>query len=71
MKVIKSCVFKVCKHSKSVGHCTFPNNTSILAKKFKCMDRIIREGTEVEPYPNMNREGWVLPEQVMKAVGSD
>jgi hypothetical protein len=33
------------------------NDTSILAKKFRCMDRISREVIEIKPHPNsMNRE---------------
>jgi hypothetical protein len=37
----------VAEHSINMGHCSLPNDNSIMVKKSRCMDRIIREVTEV------------------------
>jgi hypothetical protein len=42
----------VAEHSINLDH----QNTSILAKKSRCMDRIIRKAIEIELHPNINRE---------------
>jgi hypothetical protein len=40
-----------------LGHCILLNNTSILAKKSRCMDKIIRRDIKIELHPNnTNRE---------------
>jgi hypothetical protein len=47
----------VAEHSINLGHCIQLQDTSILAKKLRCMDRIIREAIEIKLHPNnMNRE---------------
>jgi hypothetical protein len=47
----------VIEHSINLGHCIQLHNTSVLAKKLKYMDEIIRVVTEIELHPNnINRE---------------
>jgi hypothetical protein len=47
----------VAEHSINLGHHIQLHNTSILAKKSRCMDRIIREAIRIELHPNnINRE---------------
>jgi hypothetical protein len=47
----------VAEHSINLGHTIQLQNTTILSTKPRYMDRIIREGTEIELHPNnMNRE---------------
>jgi hypothetical protein len=47
----------VAEHSINLGHRIQLHNTSILAKKSRCMDRFIREVIDIELHPNnINRE---------------
>jgi hypothetical protein len=47
----------VANHNINLGHCIQFHDTSILAKKSKCMECIIREATEIELNPeNRSRE---------------
>jgi hypothetical protein len=47
----------VAEHNLNVGHCIQLHNISILAKKSRYMDHIIREAIEIELHPNnINRE---------------
>jgi hypothetical protein len=46
----------VAEHSIDRGHHIQFHNSSILATKNRCMDRIVREATEIELHPyNINR----------------
>jgi hypothetical protein len=38
--------------ASNLRHSILLNDTSILAKKFRCMDRVIREVTDIELNPN-------------------
>jgi hypothetical protein len=44
------------EHSINLGHPIQPHNTIILSTKPRYMDHIIRDLTEIELHPNMNRE---------------
>jgi len=44
------------EHSMKVGHHIRFTDTSILAKKPRCMESIIMEVTQIEFHPDMNRE---------------
>jgi hypothetical protein len=44
------------EHSINLGHCIQVYTTSILAKKSRHMNRIIREAKEIELHPSINRE---------------
>jgi hypothetical protein len=47
----------VAEHSINLGHCMQLHNTSIVAKKSRYMDRIIREAIELKLHPNnINKE---------------
>jgi hypothetical protein len=47
----------VVEHTINLGHHIQLQNTSILAKKLRCMNRIMGEVTEIKLHPNnMNRE---------------
>jgi len=50
------------EHTINLGHHILLNDTSILAKKPRCMECLIREAREIEVHPdNMNREeGFTL-----------
>jgi hypothetical protein len=37
----------VAEYSINMGHCSLPNDSSIVVKKFRCMGRIIMEVTEI------------------------
>jgi hypothetical protein len=45
----KSCV---AEHSRNLGHLIQLYNTSILAKKLRCMNQITREAIKIELHPN-------------------
>jgi hypothetical protein len=48
----------VAEHSINQRHCIQFHNCSILTRKTRYMDRIVREAIEIEPHPyNINREG--------------
>jgi hypothetical protein len=45
------------EHSINLGHPIQLPNTSILARKSRCIDQVIREEVEIEFYPNnMNKD---------------
>jgi hypothetical protein len=45
------------EHGTNLGHWILLNDTNILAKKSRHMERIIRKATEIQLYPNIiNRE---------------
>jgi hypothetical protein len=49
------------EHSMNMGHCIQFHGTSILAKKFGCMECMIREVIESELHPdNTNGEGFTM-----------
>jgi hypothetical protein len=46
----------IAEHCINLDHCIQLHNTSILTKKPRYMDRIIREGAEIELHPdNINK----------------
>jgi hypothetical protein len=50
-------VTAIAEHSKKLGHRIKSHTTSILAKKLRYVDHIIRETIEIELHPNnINRE---------------
>jgi hypothetical protein len=45
------------EHRINVGHCIHFYDTNILTKKFRCMECLVREATQIELHSdNMNRE---------------
>jgi hypothetical protein len=49
----------VAKHSINSGHCIQHHDTSILARKFRCVVCLIREAIQTELHPNnINREDF-------------
>jgi hypothetical protein len=45
----------VAKHSINLGHRIQLQNTTILSTKSRYVDQMIKEATEIELHPNMNR----------------
>jgi len=46
----------VVEHRIGLGHCIQLHDSRILARKYRCMDCILREAGEVELQSDMNRE---------------
>jgi hypothetical protein len=64
--VVYSLLQAVAENSINLGHRIQLQNTSILAKKSRWMDWVIREAIEIELHPdNMNGGRWLLPESGM------
>jgi hypothetical protein len=62
----------VAEYSINLGHLIQLQNSSILAKKSRWMDWVIREATEVEFHPNnMNREDGFSLSQTWKCLIRD
>jgi hypothetical protein len=60
------------EHSSDQGHCIQFHNSSILAKKIRYMDCIVREAIEIQLHPyNIKREGgFCLSNSWKSLIGS-
>jgi hypothetical protein len=60
------------EHSIILGHCIQFHNTSILVKKFICVEHLIRKAIEIGFHPDsMNREEEFSLKQVIDASYSN